>query len=236
MAGNQEQWITMVEAQQNHSQRYNIYINDEFAFSVHEDLLVKQRLLKGNLLDDASIQRILAEESLDAAYRSAIHYIGRAMKTAKEVERKLIMKGYSEELAIEVVHKLREQGYIDDEFYASALARQRLHANQKGSMWIKRELGQKGVSRSEIEQAIAQFDVEDEQAQAWELVCKRWPRTKGEPAARLHKMMGLLQRRGFAQDAVRYALARLRSGELDGQAEGDEYVELDTHNGYDPLD
>ncbi len=221
MPNDQEHVITKVEEQQRNPHRYNIYMNDEYAFSVHEDLLVKFRLLKGTVLDESIRSEIIVEEERHAAYRTAIQYIGRAMKTAKEVKQKLLAKGYEEELAGTVIRQLREQGYIDDNFYASALARQRLQANQKGSLWIKRELSQKGVSRPDIDQAIAQFDAEAERGQAWELASKRWPRTKGEPAARLHKIMGLLQRRGFASDAVRYAVSRLRSGELETLDEWD---------------
>ena len=36
-----------VEKQKQGRYRYNIFLNEEFAFSVHEDILVKHRLIKG---------------------------------------------------------------------------------------------------------------------------------------------------------------------------------------------
>jgi regulatory protein len=218
------QIITMVEEQKRSKHRYNIYINEEYAFSVHEDLIVKFRLLKGTVVTEALREEMMSEEEFQAAYRTALKYIGRAMKTAKEVKDKLKLKGYEEDIVSKVVALMNEERFIDDDFYASALAKQRLHSNKKGPLWIKRELSQKGVSKSLVEQALTQFDAEDEKLQASALALKRWPQTKGEWPARVHKISSLLHRRGFTSEAVRYAIDQLRQTSLDKIGEYDSEV------------
>ena len=46
--------ITSIEKQKKSRFRYNIFLNEQFAFSVHEDMLVKHRLLKGQYINAAS--------------------------------------------------------------------------------------------------------------------------------------------------------------------------------------
>jgi len=218
--------ITAVEAQQRRPHRYNIDINGEFAFAVHEDVVVKYRLLKGTVITDQLQQEVLAEEELNGAYRYAIRYIGRAMRSAKEIQNKLKEKGYTPEAIQYVVEKMRREKYVDDELYAAALTKQRLQMNKKGPLWIRRELKHKGIDKSQIEEALSEWSKDDEQEQAWALASKRWPSAKGEFPDRLRKIIGLLQRRGFTSDAVRFVTDRLRRSASSDDVDGFEFDEF----------
>lgn len=205
-----QQVITAVEAQQRRPHRYNIEINGEFAFAVHEDVLVKYRLMKGTVITDQLQLEVLAEEEWHAAYRYALRYIGRAMRSVKEIRDKLKMKGYSAETIQTVLDRLQQENYVNDAYYAAALTKQRLQLNKKGPLWIRRELQHKGIDKSKIDESLSAWSKEEEQEQALALASKRWPSIKGEFPERLRKIMGLLQRRGFTSGAVRYVTNRLR--------------------------
>lgn len=204
--------ITKVERQQRGANRYHIYINDEYAFTAHEDIVVKYRLLKGAVLTEQIRDAAMHEEQRHGAYRSALRYIGRAMRSKREVEEKLRSQGYDEETIAATVRRLIEQKWIDDGEYAAMLARQRMKVNKKGSLWIKRELAQKGVDRSQIEAALGQFDSDTEFEQAWKLAKPRWERDDGEPAKKLRRLAGFLERRGFAPDTIWAVLRKLEDG------------------------
>lgn len=201
--------ITALERQKRSGQRYNIYINDEFAFAAHEDIVVKFRLLKGTVLSERKIAQIRDEEQRHGAYRAALRYIGRAMRSKKEVEDKLKALGYEQPVVAETVRKLAEQKWIDDGEYAAMLARQRLNLNKKGKLWVKRELALKGVERDQIEAALEPFDDESEYERAFSLALRRWERDNGEPRAKLRRLAGFLERRGFSPDTVRAVLRKM---------------------------
>lgn len=210
--------ITKVEAESRRTGRYRIEVDGEYAFSVHEDVVVKFRLVKGASLSVELQEDVLAEEERQAAYRYAIRYIGRAMRSGKEVRDKLKEKGYGPALIRHVVERLQEQGFVDDAAYAEALANQRLKHNRKGRLWIRHELAKKGISKQEAERVLAELDPEDEREQAWQLAAKRWPSIKGEPRDRLRKLMAFLLRRGYPSDIARSVVARMRdqAREADG--------------------
>ena len=223
----EEQIITAIEAQRRPG-RYNLSINGEYAFSVHEDIVVKYRLLKGVVITDRLRQDVLAEEEINAAYRSAIRYIGRAMRSSQEVRVKLKDKGYNEASINVVIQRLVEQRYIDDEVYASALARQRIRSNKKGPLWVRRELSQKGIDQTSVEQAMTQFNKSDEYDQALELASKRWRSIKGELPDRIRKIMSLLQRRGYTSDTIRKVTQQLRINNTDESTDWEDQELLET--------
>jgi len=204
--------ITRVERRKGGAKRYDIYINDEYAFSAHEDILVRHRLLKGAVLSEETFERAKREEWLHGAYLSAIRYLGRAMRSEKEVAKKLKSQGFDEETVAATIRRLTAEKLIDDGEYAAALARQRLQSNKKGKLWIMRELADKGVDRGRIEAALGQFDADAEFETAWGLAVRRWQRDGGEREAKLRRLAGFLERRGFAQGTIRAVLRKL--GEL----------------------
>lgn len=209
----QNREITKVEADSRRSGRYRIHVNGEYAFTVHEDVVVKFRLIKGATLPDSLEREVLKEEEQMAAYRYAVRYIGKAMRSAKEVRDKLKEKGYSPDIVDEVLKRLNEQRFVDDAAYANALATQRLKHNKKGRLWIRHELSQKGVSKQEAERVLEQLDPQEEWEEAWHLARKRWPSIKGERADRLRKVMALLVRRGFPAEIARSVARKLREDE-----------------------
>lgn len=215
----QERIITKVEAEPRRPGRYRVEVDGERTLSVHEDVVVKFRLVKGARLSAETERAVLEEEERQMAYRCAIRYIGRAMRSAGEVRDKLAAKGYAPELVRHVLERLRDQGYVDDAAYAHALAAQRLRQNRKGRLWIRHELARKGVGKEEAERALAALDPEDEREQAWQLAARRWDGLKGEPADKLRKVYRLLLRRGFPAEVARSVALRLKERHADAHAD-----------------
>ena len=54
--------ITKIGRQKNNPERYNIYLNDEYAFAVDESTLIKFGLMKGKTLEQFDIDEIAYED------------------------------------------------------------------------------------------------------------------------------------------------------------------------------
>jgi regulatory protein len=208
-----DKMITRVEQQKRHKHRYNIHVNGEYAFAVHEDIVVKYRLLKDSVITEPFINEVIYEEERHGAFLIALRYIGRSMRSKKEVCTKLASKGYEEDIISSVLHKLITEKLVDDHEYATTLTRQRMRLNKKGPLWIRRELIQKGISKPEIQFALAQFDERDEFEQALALAIKRWELQTGDEVTKLRKIMNLLLRRGYTVDIARKVLSKLNNSE-----------------------
>lgn len=138
--------ITKVERQARAQNRYNLYINDQYAFSVHEDVLIKYRLFKGEEIEKEQYEAIVLEEERQKAYLNAVRLLSSRLRTEHEIKTRLKQKSFSEEIVQETVERLKTEGYLNDSMFADQLTRQRLHSQKKGRHFIKQESRKRRVS------------------------------------------------------------------------------------------
>jgi regulatory protein len=215
--------ITAVERQQKKRQRYNIFLDDEYAFSVHEDILIKHRLFKGEVVDRDRMESILKDEEFQDALRCAIAFVGRKPRSAEEVQQKLNSKGYAEELIQPVIKKLKEQNIINDGEFARTWTEHRIFSQKKGRQWVKMELLQKGVSKENIKIALEQVDEEAEYDSALQLARKKWKPLTGSIRERKHKITGYLLRRGYTNSVVGKVLNNMITENGDDEGIDEDY-------------
>lgn len=217
--------ITKVERQKRAGQRYNIFIDDIYALSVHEDILIKHQLMKGQTVEQDELQRVLEADERQRAYHDALRLLSSRLRSEHEISARLIQKGFGAEIAKDVVERLKSEGYLNDTLFAEMLTRQRLESQKKGRHWIKQELKQKGLSKEKITQAMEQVDEETEYEMALALASKRYKAELArDPLKAGRKLAGFLQRRGYPGHVVSRVLSRLKAelSEEDGWETWDE--------------
>lgn len=188
--------------------RYRIYCEgaDEPLLVVHEDVLIRHRLLKGTEIDEDRLREIARDAGAHQAYAAALAYLGRRSRTRKELAFYLSRKGFSEPEIRMTIERLVKERYLNDEQYARDFARMRTEMHYKGRNLIHSELAAKGVSREEAEAAIRALDPESERAAAVKAAQRRWPSIRGEYRDRVRKLAQYLYRRGYPADIVREAV------------------------------
>lgn len=202
--------ITKVERQEKQAERYNIYIENQYAFSVYEDTLIKHRLLKDQQVEAHQIRDILLTDELQKGYRAAVHSLSRRMKTEQELLQFLDRKGFDREISKEIVSRLKEQGYIDDFQFALSLTRQRIFSQKKGRLYIRHELLHMGVSKQRAADALEQINPDAEYEQALNLALKKWNRLTERTRDNKRKIAAFLQRRGYPMDIIMKVLKELK--------------------------
>lgn len=206
---NQIQVITAVERQKRSRVRYNIFLDGEFAFSIHEDLLVKHKLLKGESVDAERLGELLLEDEKHRAYVDAIRYISVRARAVREVRQKLTTRGYEPPLIDQIIADLERQGYLDDRSFAELWAGERMRLQKKGRKWVELELKQKGIAPQWIEAAMGKVAEDEERNYAFELAEKRWRQLNGDVNIRKRKLYDFLLRRGFSSTVTAAAVQRV---------------------------
>lgn len=201
--------ITKIELQKNNKHRYNIYLNESYAFSIHEDILIKHRLQKDQRITDEDRASVLLSEERNDAYLKALRFLGTRPRTNKEVRQKLHSAGYEESVIEETVRRLESERYVDDRQFAEMWTEHRLHNQKKGKALIRQELLHKGVGREHVQEALQGIDWEDELNSALDIGAKKWRQTNGETFERKRKTAAFLLRRGFSNDVVQQALKKI---------------------------
>ena len=92
------------------------------------------------------------------ATKTAGNILGRRMHTCKELFDKLCKKGYSKEVAENVVSDFISAGYLDDRKYAEMYIDDSINLSAKGMYRIRQELKLKGISDSVIDDVLMDED------------------------------------------------------------------------------
>ncbi len=207
--------ITAIEKQKHHASRFNVYIDGEYAFSVHEDVLVKYRLLKGREIDGDEMREILQYEEENRARQYALKYLSYRPRTRHELIQHLLHKGFTEEICKQTANWCNEHGYVDDERYAFQWVEERMRLRPRGRYLLQQELLKRGIPALYVERALRQIPADSEEEAACELVEKKFIRqTYQQKDVDVDKVMGkagaFLQRKGFTSEVIRRTLHKLR--------------------------
>ena len=120
-------------------------------------------------------------------------------------------RGFSAQLACEVVDRLEAVGLVDDQAYADALVRARFAGSGASVRALRELLVRKGLDASTIECALSQIDREDEVERAAQLVERKRRALAGVPRDTAYRRLSsMLARKGYspsvASAVVREAL------------------------------
>lgn len=199
-------------------ERFNIFIDGLFAFSVSNYSLLANKLSVGIYLDEEKINHILAKEQIGILTDLAVKFLSFRPRSEKEVKDYLVRKiaqkneikfnvAQQSPLIIQVVNKLKRYKYINDEEFANWLLNSRLKSNSPRSLRvIAAELKIKGISPQIIEKVSQNTPNESEQAKkALNKKVKRWD--KLETLEFKKKAYSYLTGRGFDFDSIKDAVA-----------------------------
>lgn len=198
--------ITAVEANSKQQGQFSVHLDDGRQLDVHEDVLVKYRLLKGEKLDDAAIRRIHQEESAQEAIQQALRWLSTRARSEHELAQGLRQKGYSPKIIQQALNRCRELGMMDDRAFARQLTSHRTRIQRKGRRLIEQELKQRGIDQEDIVHALGETNAQRERDNALNWIRKKWPSLKGEGRVREQKMVAFLYRKGFDSALIRDCL------------------------------
>ncbi|AEF17299.1 Regulatory protein recX [Thermoanaerobacterium xylanolyticum LX-11] len=192
--------ITNIEKQKNDNMRFNVYIDDKYAFSVSYEEKEMFKLESGVEIDKEQYNYYVNYLVFKNAYNDAIRILSYAMKTKKELCEKLRLKGYSDSVISDVINKLIDLHYLDDEYYAEVYVKEkkeRLFSKYR----IYNELIRKGIEPSLIEIKLCElYDNEVE-------VIQKLIRKKSVSSNDKLKIKNYLYRKGFKIEDINKVLS-----------------------------
>lgn len=202
--------ITKITQQKRDLERYNIFLDEKYAFSVHETVLVKFELTKGMALEDWSIDEMVYEDQISKSFNRALNYLGFQMRSESEVKQKLLDEGYGEAVILEAIVKLRNLGFLNDETFSHALLETQKRNSSRGPRAIQQELQRKGIDKDLQEKVLESYTEEDQVEVARKLAEKEASRNRTQtPRQTQTRIQNSLLRRGYSYDIIKQALANI---------------------------
>ncbi|MFW5972597.1 MAG: RecX family transcriptional regulator [Bacteroidota bacterium] len=203
--------ITRLKRQRKRPERVSVYLDEAFAFSVHQDIILEYSLTKGEHL---SVERQLsilgADERLRARGR-AMDLLSHKARTGFELTQRLSRDGFSDDAVQAAVQRLTELDFIDDRLFALEYASARARNKGYGPERIRYELIRKGINRNLADSTVTGLfaSEQSENELATDFARSRLSRLNNESdfLRKKKKLYDALRRRGFSGDVIRRVIA-----------------------------
>jgi regulatory protein len=197
--------VTAMKVQKRNPQRVNVYLDGEYAFGLAR--ITAAWLQIGRELDDEKIAQLRSQDSHEAAYQKALHFLDFRPRSCAEVQKNLEKHGYETEVIEAVLERLERNGLINDGQFAQAWVDNRSEFRPRGRRALSMELRQKGLDDEAIEAALSELD---EDSLAIQAARKQTRKLHGLPKPDFRrKLAGFLARRGFGYSVIEPVLERV---------------------------
>jgi regulatory protein len=200
--------ITKIVRSRKERNSYAVFIDEAPAFTVSDEVLLKFGLLTGKRIDERMVEEIASAEAFSRARKIAVNFISYRPRSSKEILDKLTHKGFSSELAKQVVRHLRDGNLVSDLEFARMLVRDKLRGKPMGRGMIRRKLLEKGISFPIIERVLKEYVSEDDEQQAAaRLAAKKLNLSRSrfaglDPKKQQKRLIDYLLSRGFSTEVA----------------------------------
>jgi regulatory protein len=171
-----------------------------------------------DLQDDADPEQV--------ARTILLRRLSAAPRSRSELRSDLLRRGIPDDVADRVLDRFTEVGLVDDASYAQLWVESRQRTRGSARAVLRQELRRKGIDAEQAEEALASIDADSERDRARELArVKARGTLRLEPAARVRRLTGMLQRRGYPA-SMAFAVVREVLAELSDQDDLDALPDL----------
>jgi len=197
--------ITAIKPQEKRKNRFNIYLDGQFALAISNELLVREGLKVGQELSPEKREELVVKDRLGRAQEQIYRFLSYRPRSEKEIYDYLGKKKLKDEEKEKIIRKLKEEKLIDDLEFARWFLEQRQTFRPKGSYALRQELRQKGIGEKIIDQVLPNKEEELSLAKkALVKAEKKYASFLGRE--KKEKFMAYLRRRGFSWEAVKKAV------------------------------
>ena len=194
--------ITDIRPQIKRANRYSVFVDKKYTFSLGESELIRLGIHSGQEVSVTEIETFKGLSKLDKIYGLALQLVVRRPRSEKELRDYLRRKGHDEDGATFILNKLTMNGLVDDEAFATSWVANRRLLKPTSLRKLRLELRQKGISSEIIEKVLAEDEVSDSSV-LMDIIARKRRQTKYQDDM---KLMQYLARQGFGYGDIKSAL------------------------------
>ncbi|MEC8839867.1 MAG: regulatory protein RecX [Candidatus Neomarinimicrobiota bacterium] len=200
--------VVDIQVQKRRKNRRNIYLDDGSVFGVSEDVFISIPIHIGDTISDQVFNDILESDSKSKIYNSAISLLSYRMRSKSELKDRLIRKNYNEDGIMNVINNLELKGYLDDEKFAYAFAKEKVKNKLIGPIALKFEMSSHKLDLELIDRTINSiYDMFPQKMIINRLITKwKVKDSIGKDPKIKSKIINRLKNKGFYWDDIQSAI------------------------------
>lgn len=203
--------MTVTDIKEYKAGKYEVYLNDEFAFILYKSELKQFNIVKNEELSDLSYEEIMTVVLPKRAKKRALNLLIKNDFTEKKLRDKLAENKYPELCINEAIDYVKSYHYIDDSRYAHSFIVSKASSSSKSV--IRNKLIEKGISKDIIDRELMEYYENDplnagaEEALIEQLIIKKCKGVYDIDYTERQKLFSYLYRKGFSLDKVEKCFA-----------------------------
>ena len=196
--------ITKIEQQKKNRKRYSVFLDGEFAFGLHQDLLLKIGLHTGDELSPQEVEDYQRQDQMLSARESAYRLLQYRQRSVHEMHERLQRKDFPAEIIESVIDDLLEKGLLDDRQFAETFAEDQLTRKNIGPIRLRSELHKKRLPGKIIDEVVHEmYKKYDVRALAEQAAAKKRRSLTGvDRETAYRRLTNYLARRGFPWEII----------------------------------
>ena len=211
-------------------QRSQVFLDGKFAFSLDNEVILKEKLKIGQVLGQREIDLLSGADRHQNCLNAAYSFLTPRPRSEAETRRRLAQKGYNASEIDPVLVQLKGLSLIDDQAFAEYWKENRTAFRPRSQRALKNELRQKGVEVEVVNAAIESVDETGGALQA--------ARTKARTLSAAdfiifrQKLAGFLRRRGYAYNVIKPVIKQIwqeKTGEANPDVDSGEETGYSQH-------
>ena len=196
--------ITKIEVGKRNKERVNIYIDEEYAFSISAELIYKENIKVKDKIDVDSLKKLADEDNYIKCKNTALKTIERTYKSEKELSQKLALKGYDDHIINRTINFMKEYNLLNDNNYATMYVKDK--SRNIGKKKIKYSLLQKGIDEEIIESELEKINNDEVKAIVYEMALKKYKvfsKRENDNYKLTQKLYRFLMGKGYDYDLIK---------------------------------
>ncbi|PID32479.1 hypothetical protein CR970_00175 [Candidatus Saccharibacteria bacterium] len=196
--------ITAIRQQVRHKDRYSLYVDGEYAFSLSESALLESQVASGQQLSDTELTALKQLALQDKQYNLVLRYAALRPRSEWEMLTYMHRKDIPEPVAKKYTDKLKRIGLLDDQDFAERWVANRRLLKHTSQARLRQELRQKHIDSSIIDTVLAEDQESTDEIDVIAAIIHKKRARYSDP----QKLIAYLARQGFRYDAIKTALDR----------------------------
>ncbi len=187
--------------------RSGIFMDDKFAFSLDNEVILKEQLKVGQDLSSKEVDMLIQADHFQSCLNAAFHFLSFRPRSEVETRQRLRRRGYADEEIEGVISKLKQLALLDDAAFAQFWKENRSSFRPRSRRMLKVELQRKGVESEVIKEATE--DIDDTENAYKAAIAKVRALQVADYQIFRKKLGGYLQRRGFNYGVINTTVKRV---------------------------
>jgi regulatory protein len=194
---------------------FKIFFENNDSVIVLADSIVKFGLKVDKDLADKEYKEVMSYDKSNRIMSDALALVALRSYSSRGLHEKLLQKGYDKDMALNVVNRLKELNYINDDRFSKNYA---IYLSQKGKgeVAIKGELEKQGIDKVLIMEALDEVKFQEEPyEQIVKMMRSKFKNFKWKDKSEVRRAAAFFLRRGFSSENIAKAFREYKNISID---------------------